>query len=380
MGKRLIGILALVLVMVLVVGVAGILHRTPAVVTPPAAAIASPPTAEPTPVPTPSPTDTPTPTPTPEPTATPTPTPVPTPNPVAYLMLTGAPAATPPPRPIAVQIDNAPSARPQSGLVDADVVYETPTEAQLTRFTALFQTHAPDVVGPVRSARLIDLQVIPEHDAILTYSGAATAVQALLVQARLDLLQAEIDASSVSWRDLNRYAPYNLYTSVKGLLGIVAQRGWATPSTADPFVFGPAAPSGSPSGGVDVPYAAGEVEFRYDPATQRYRRFVDGAPHLDAVTGAQIAAQNVVVVFTTFTQTNIIEDTLGERSLDVTLQGSGDAWVFRGGQRYVARWQRSGLNDTLRFVDATTGLPVPLAEGQTWICLVPQWLTATPKP
>ncbi|HET9016319.1 MAG TPA: DUF3048 domain-containing protein [Thermomicrobiaceae bacterium] len=378
MVRRLIWVVALVLVTAAAVGAVGALHRSPAVIAP--VALASPAATQA--LPTPAPTDTPMPTPTPTavPTPTPSPTPAATPTPVAYRTLTGAPAATPPPRPIAVQIDNAPGARPQTGLVDADVVYEWPTEAQLTRFTALYQTRAPTVVGPVRSARLIDLQIIPAHDAILAYSGAATEVEALLARAHLDRLQVDVDAAAASWRSTDRYAPYNLYTSIQGLRGVVARHGWATPSTAQPFVFGPAAPGGSVSGGVDIPYATGAVDFSYDPATRTYPRSVDGAPHRDAATGQQIAPRNVVVLFTTFTPTSIIEDVAGDRSLDVSLQGSGTAWVFRDGRRYVARWQRSGLTDTLHFVDATTGQPVPLAEGQTWICLVPQWLTATPKP
>jgi hypothetical protein len=112
------------------------------------------------------------------PSPTPTPRPFPSPTPVIYHSpLTGEQVPSPPPRPIAVQIDNAPAARPQIGLVDADLVYETPTEAQLTRFTAFYQTRQPDVVGPDRSARLVDLQVIPAHDAILAFSGASTGVQ-----------------------------------------------------------------------------------------------------------------------------------------------------------------------------------------------------------
>lgn len=335
----------------------------------------------PTPTATATPSPTATATPTPTPTATPTPTPTPSPTPVVYRStLTGEVMSAPPPRPIAVQIDNAPPARLQTGLIDADLVYETPTEAALTRFTAFYQTQAPDVVGPVRSARLIDLQVIPEHDAMLAYSGASIGVQARLVQAGLNLLAVEDNAAPAGRRDPQRYAPYNLYTSIPKLRQVATGFGWSRTPTAQSFAFGPAPAGGETSSGVTIPYSYGNVEFTYNSSTNSYDRFMAGEPHRDAVTGKQISPRNVVVLFATFTETSIIEDVLGARSLDVKLQGSGNAWIFRDGKRYQAQWQRSGVNEILRFVDPSTGQRVALAEGQTWICLVPQWLSAAPKP
>lgn len=338
----------------------------------------------PTPVPptaTPEPTATATPTPTPTPSPTPTPTPEPTPTPVAHRSpLTGEPMETEPPRPIAVQIDNAPLARPHTGLTQADVVYETPTEAQLTRFTALYQTKAPDVVGPVRSARLVNLEVAPAHDAMLAYSGASIGVQDLLWQSGINLLIVEGNAAEAGWRDWSRPAPHNLYTSIPSLRAVADRFGWSRPTTGQSFTFGPPPPGGLPSAGVYIPYATGEVSFQYDPGTNRYLRFMGGVPHSDAQTGEQIAPRNVVVIFTTFTITGIVEDVLGAYSLDVDLHSGGDAWIFRDGQRYGARWERSGPDATFRFIDPATEQEVPLGEGQTWIALVPQWLSATPNP
>lgn len=311
----------------------------------------------------------------------PTPTPSPSPSPVIYRSpLTGEQMPTPPPRPIAVQIDNAPGARPHIGLVDADLVYETPTEAQLTRFTAFYQTRQPEVVGPARSARLVDLQIVPAHDAMLAFSGASAGVQDLLWASGIDQLFLEENASEASWRDPNRYAPHNLFTSIPSLRVVADRLGWSRPAESQSFDFGPLPEGGAPSAGAFAPYSAGNVEFTYNPDTMTYDRFMAGVPHADAATGKQISPRNLVVMFATFTQTGIVEDSLGELSLDVHLQGTGDAWVFRDGKRFETRWERNAASDSFHFIDMASGQVVPLAEGQSWISLSTTALGTSAKP
>ncbi|HEU4793241.1 MAG TPA: DUF3048 domain-containing protein [Nitrolancea sp.] len=318
---------------------------------------------------------------TPSPSPTPTPTPSPSPTPVIYRSpLTGEQVPEPPPRPVAVQVDNAPAAWPHIGLTDADIVYETPTEAQLTRFTAFYQTRQPDVVGPARSARLVDLQIVPAHDAMLAFSGASSGVQERLWASGIDQLFLEENASEASWRDPNRYAPHNLFSSIPALREVADRLGWSRPAESQSFDFGPVPEGGSPSSGATIPYSAGNVEFTYNPTTMTYDRFMAGLPHADAATGKQVSPRNLVVMFATFTQTDIVEDSLGELSLDVHLQGSGDAWVFRDGKRFETRWERNAGSDTFHFIDVASGQAVPLAEGQSWICLGTTAMGAAAKP
>jgi len=298
------------------------------------------------------------------------------PQPV-YYTLRGTRQSTPPIRPIGVQIDNAPGARPQTGLTAADLVYETPTEAQLTRYTAFYQTRAPQVVGPVRSARIVDLHVIPEYDGILAYSGASVGVSGLMAAQKLERLQVQTNAAASSWRDSSRYAPDNLYASVAKLREIAQNFGWARPSKAQSMVFGPAPAGGSFAKGVSIPYSTGPVDFRYNVSTKSYDRFMNGAPDVDAGNGQTISPSNVIVLFTNFRTTNIVEDEEGDLSLDPKLQGQGTAWILRDNREYVVKWERGSLNQVTRFIDPKTGKDVPLAQGQTWICLIPQWLSAT---
>ena len=339
--------------------------RSPALVapTPPLPAPGTVTASSPTPVQ--SPTPTPRPTPTAAPTATPSPTPV-----LYRSPLSGQALATPPPRPLAVQIDNHPDARPQTGLTDADLVYETPTEAQLTRLTALFQTRAPEVVGPVRSARLVDLAILPMHDAVLVYSGAAQGVTQALLGAGAELLHAEGNATPAGWRDWSRSMPHNLYVSVPALREVATELGWERPTAASSLLFGPPAPGGEPALYVVIPYAQGQVEFRYDRASNRYRRWVDGAPHVDARSNEPVAPANVVVLVTEFWYRELPAGWTVEQSLDLDLSSGGEAWLLRDGHVYRARWERPAEREPLRLLDARTGQPLPLGEGQTWICIV----------
>jgi hypothetical protein len=283
----------------------------------------------------------------------------------------------PPPRPVAVRIDNSPLARPHSGLSDADIVYESPTEASVTRFLAIFQTTAPQVVGPVRSARLMDIDVIPLHDAVLAYSGASDGVAQRLWQAGLPLLMVEGNADAAGWRDNTRFAPHNLYTSVPRLRDVAEGFGWMREAENQSFQFGETDLDGRPGPSAAVPYAAGYVEFRYNAETDSYDRYVDGIPHRDLNNGEPVSPRNVIIMNAVFVTGDVAPNLRGEVSNNVILRGTGTAWVLRNGQLYEVEWHRSDAFEPFRFIDPASGETVPLAEGKTWICLVPQWMGAT---
>jgi hypothetical protein len=307
----------------------------------------------------------------------PTATPAPTPTPVRYRStLSGVALESPPLRPVAVQIDNHPHARPQSGLVEADLVYETPTEAQLTRLTALFQSKSPEVVGPVRSARLVDLAILPMHDAVLVYSGAAQGVTQALLASGAELLHAEGNATAAGWRDWSRVMPHNLYVSIPALREVAAGLGWERPTSAPALSFGPPPPGGQRAEAITIPYAQGRVEFRYDRRTNRYQRWIDGARQLDARTSEPVAPVNVVVLVTEFWYRQVPAGSSSEWSLDLDLATSGDAWLFRDGRVYRVRWERPAEREPLRFTDSESGQLVSLAAGQTWVCIVSPDLAA----
>jgi hypothetical protein len=327
----------------------------------------------------------------PEPTPTAAPTPTarvvrPTPTPALgwtgfVSPYTGAPvadAAARDRRAIVVQIDNAPPARPQSGLSCADLVYETPTEAGWTRFSAFFQSHPCDVLGPIRSARLINIQLGQEYPTVVMSAGAADEVLEMLDGRNGFKAVNLLRNGSPTFRSRDRPAPHNLYATLDGLRGLAGTLGLDIPVRFGGLSFGelsalPGAAGLPAATAISIPYgASSSVRYRYDPASDLYFRWVNGSAHYDALTGDQLAVRTVVVQWADFRQTDIVEDVLGSRSLDVTLIGSGRVVVYRDGKRIVGRWQRNAPGDVTRYYDAA-GREIPLGPGgPTWVELVPQ--------
>ena len=320
-------------------------------------------------------TSSPTPSATPTATATPSPSPTITPTPVLYRSpLSGLPLAEPARKPLAVQINNEPAARPQTSIQYADVVYEYPTESAVTRFTAFFGTTLPDDIGPVRSVRIAALEIIPAHDGMLVYSGGSIDMTAALFTSGLPAMHAEGNGSAASRREPSRFAPHNLYVSGPGTYAVAEELGFAGPSRAQSFTFGPLPSGGAQSSGVTIPYTSGVVDLLYNPTLLRYERSVDGLPHLDLVTQQRLRVDNVVLLYAPFAFVDIVEDYAGETTLGVTLRGEGRAAIFRDRRAYDALWRRPDYPDVFRFYDPADGRELSLKTGQTWLAIIPEWL------
>ncbi|MFQ5945710.1 MAG: DUF3048 C-terminal domain-containing protein, partial [Anaerolineae bacterium] len=136
------------------------------------------------------------------------------------------------------------------------------------------------------------------------------------------------------------------------------------------FTFGPSQ-GGSQARQIEIVYRTGNtVRYSYDPGTGLYLRSMNGEPHTEATDGTQIGTSNVVLIEATHEETDIIEDSLGNRSLRIHLLGRGTATVFRDGLRFSGDWVRSQESDFFSLL-ATDGSPIPLATGSTWIQIVP---------
>jgi DUF3048 family protein len=307
---------------------------------------------------------------TPEPTSTPLPTS--TPVPVVRSPLTDLPVDAPADlsrRPVLVKIGNSGAERPQSGLSQADVVYESVTEGGITRYAALFQSHEASTIGPIRSARLSDLQIAPEWGAVLAHVGASSPIMAMLRSGKvLDLDQ--FFYQQYYQRTKDRVAPYNVYTSIATLLTGARDRGFSL--TVAPLAAYTFAQPGQEDSAhtIDFDFAPEtHTQYVYDAGQHAYHQIEYGAPTTDAATGQPVPIANLVVQFAPVQATNIIEDANGSHSLDYNLVGSGKALVFRGGDEVQAGWSRAGLTGRTTFTDAA-GKPIAFEPGATWIALV----------
>jgi hypothetical protein len=315
-------------------------------------------------------------------------TPAPTPTPTVYWPLRGTVAPNPEAiakRPVLVRIPNDVSARPQTGLSKADMVWELLTEGGITRFMAVFHSEEVDQLGPIRSARLSDLQYAPMLRGILAHVGASTVV---LAGIRAAAARGEfVDVDQFLYGDYYtrvsfRAPPQNVYTSTARLRAAAKAAGDG--GTAD--VPGLAYSLGGPAVGADtkqsftIPYlGAMRVTYSFDPGQDGYTRVQGGAKTIDAATGAPVVANNVIVIFTDITpRPGIVEDSNGSLSLDVRTTGKGHGIVFRDGTRYDVTWSREG-NGMYTFA-LDSGLAVSLRPGQTWVHVVPADWTVTGAP
>jgi hypothetical protein len=279
---------------------------------------------------------------------------------------------------VAVKIDNAPLARPQFGLGLADAVYEQLAEGNLTRFLAFFLDGAPDRVGPVRSARLTDIYLAQEWEFLLAYAGAGITTHRLLWNALVPAIKApelgeRLDGTPY-FRDPNRAIPHNMFVRVEQVRAEAAKNPSIPPEVHhQTFPFQP--PPGD-LGDVRVlhlPYVGvAAVTWRYDPQTNAWRRFMAGVPHVDAITGQQIQAANVVVQYARiFTATNVETDSGGNPVLDTLLRGENRLQLFHSGRVFDGTWSKEHDRDKTIYRLAD-GSPMPFRPGKVWIHILPQ--------
>ncbi len=289
-----------------------------------------------------------------------------------YRMLDGVAVDDPSlatPFPISVMYDNSPNARPHAGLSSAAVVYETLVEGGATRLLAIFGQSDEEKIGPIRSARPYYLEWVSEYDALYVHAGGSPEALAAIDAFDIHDLNHQ---GKYFFRDTTQFAPHNLYATSElltfalrdlELLDVVP--------TFEPWRFKDEAALGSR--GVDgqeiaVHFSSGGTylaSYRYEQATNRYLRFNANEADLDATTGEQLSATNVVVIMIPE-----IAD-IGEKGrLTLDIHGEGVAYVFRDGQKVKGTWKKADRTSRTRFYDAA-GSEIELNRGNTWIAAVP---------
>ena len=307
------------------------------------------------------------------PSATPTSTPAPSPTPSTpthqrTAPLTGEPVDDPATatRPVlALKIDNHPRARPPTALEQADIVFEEMVEGGVTRFVALYHSEVPNEVGPVRSGREVDADLLPAFDPVLGMSGAAPVVYGVLWGAGLKVF--EEGQAEGFFRRSDLPAPHNLMARPANLF----QAGEDLPSAAVPWPIEGDVPPGGRSvsrARLDLSEHA-RADWSWDATTRRWLRSQDGAAHRDASGGRQMA-DNVVIVEVA-TRPGTRTDAGGHPTVEIDVIGEGDATILRNGRAYTARWRKDGPKEQFEWT-TVSGETLPLAPGRTWIELAPQ--------
>jgi hypothetical protein len=301
--------------------------------------------------------------------APPSATPTPTPTPTGPLLdpFTGKQVKSLEPV-LAVKIDNIVYARPQTGLQSADLMYVIPVEGGLTRFMAVYSSHVPSVVGPVRSARESDLDLLRQFGRpAFAWSGATPHLVPFIERAPIVDLYA-LQAGGY-FRSQTRAAPYNLYANAKQL---VAEAHGASKARDIGFRFGamtaktgPAAGKGTAS--YSVKYPAASYTFHWSAKDKRWLTWIDGSPAM-ATEGGQLGGSTVIVQYTQISTSRFLE--YGGRPPYAKSTGSGRAVVLRDGKEYTVHWSRPTLSGGTTYT-LSNGQRMLFAPGQTWVVLAP---------
>lgn len=272
-------------------------------------------------------------------------------------------------RVVSVKIENSPASRPQSNLDSADIVYETLTEGGISRFNALYHSRTPDNVGPVRSARLSDVHIVPQYGALFARVGGNAVVQRLIRRSGIDDMD-QFGNEGAYWRSPGRPRPHNMYTGIERIRRAAAERGLPTERAIRPLAFGSmgSAASTTTIGAITVPFAPdNRVTWTYDAATKTYVRDINGRPHSDRASGERYATSNVVVLWAKTSSANRTQT--GYSTLEIALAGEGDVSVFREGVRYDGKWS-AGRSSPPVFRNPD-GRLIKLSPGITWFQVVP---------
>ncbi len=262
-----------------------------------------------------------------------------------------------PPKPLLMKIGNHPKSRPQSGLDMADIVFELRAES-ITRFIAVFHSQLPEKVGPVRSARTSDLDIIEGFGSpLFGYSGSN-----VIVKRRLDSTEAQLfseENSQLFFRDASRSRPYNLYVNPDHLLEKAQGaeiKPWFTYKKANTSIDLQEPPSPVKVDFTDAP----TVVFTWDESLKGWTRTQNGKPHISN-NDELLAPKNVVIMITTYQQS-----TADSLSPELVSTGGGAAVVLSEGAVRNGTWSRPTKKDAVVLKDIS-GEVLELAPGQTWV-------------
>jgi hypothetical protein len=258
---------------------------------------------------------------------------------------------------LGVKIDANIDAEPQSGLDVADIVYEEPVEGD-TRYLAIFQSTDPGVVGPIRSVRPMDGDILDPVDGLFAISGG---VQGFVSRAQATTRLFK-EGNAAYFRERSRRAPHNLMGTADDLWSHAD--GESPPQPLFSYLKPTDKFGGDPAVVIDIDFIAGhKATYIWDTKAQNYQRIRDGHPHM-AEDGKQITPTNLVVQF-------VSQRSTGSTALEAVVIGEGDALVFSDGQVLPAHWVKPDGQTPIKYLNAFGG-EIALRPGSTWVHLVPK--------
>lgn len=274
---------------------------------------------------------------------------------------------------LAIKVDNYPDARPQSGLDQADIVFEEPVEGGITRLVAVFQCQDAPLVGPIRSAREVDAQILDLLSTPIFVHVGGIAPVLSMVQNANDYDENISAVGAIAQNPPGRYAPYDTYVSTQAAYGLKPDD--TTPPTPV-FTYSSVAQNGAAVASIHIPFSGtNDVTWTWNAANGLWMLAYSNTPATVA-NGGQIGVPNIVVQSVHVSYGPWAENEEGGLEVESQLTGSGPVTVYRNGTAVSGTWQRSSIDAPLRLVNAD-GSTIPLSPGQTWVEIVPDSVTVT---
>lgn len=276
---------------------------------------------------------------------------------------------------MAVMVENSTLARPQRGLSKADIVYEALAEGDITRFMAVFLVNSSQV-GPVRSAREYYIDWALEYGAAYAHWGGNEYVRALAAQTfgKKDLDQFAVGSAAFYRIPANSRSEHSGFSNTDKLWEVLTSRGANSKSEITSWKFKedkPVSPPTNPVINIGLK-GAYSVRWDYDAASNSYKRFNGGQPHMDSEYSVQITVKSVAVAFLNYSGMKEVTPSVFNRAVQTV--GSGPAKVFRDGTIVDGTWKKETREGRTKFFD-NDGNEVEFNRGQIWMEMIP---TGTP--
>ena len=279
---------------------------------------------------------------------------------------------------LVVKIDDTNAAHPQIGVESADVVYVEQVEGGLTRLAAIYTSKLPPLIGPIRSARISDIELLAQFGRVgFAYSGAQSKMRPVIAAANLENLSAERNPPSIYGKDPDRPGPVDMILKPDLLL----ERANTNPkirietATASVFPFGDAPKGETNTAVAKVKWPSAKYELRWDSTNEKWLIYFNEKPNM-AANGEHLYADTAIIQIVSITP-SIYGDKFGEITPFSKTIGSGKAVMLRDGFSYQIRWQRNLESDVTTWMSEDGGV-ANFKPGRTWIFLTDKAPVLTP--
>ena len=279
---------------------------------------------------------------------------------------------------LVVKIDDTNAAHPQIGVETADLVYVEQVEGGLTRLAAIYTSKLPPLIGPIRSARISDIELLAQFGRVgFAYSGAQSKMRPVIAAANLENLSAERNPPSIYGKDPNRPGPVDMILKPDLLL----ERANANPktrietATASIFPFGDAPKGETNTAIAKIKWPSAKYELRWDSTNEKWLIYFNEKPNI-AANGEQLYADTAIIQIVSITP-SIYGDKFGEITPFSKTTGSGKAVMLRDGLSYQISWQRNLETDLTTWKSEDGGV-ANFKPGRTWIFLTDKAPVLTP--